>query len=82
MDINVLWMFPALLTLIFLGIPVAFSMMLTTLAFGWMRFGDILFLQMAQKVDEVATNYVLGAIPLFIFMGAVLEKGRHRRKAV
>ncbi|MEP2919235.1 MAG: TRAP transporter large permease subunit [Sulfitobacter sp.] len=74
MDINVLWMFPALLTLIFLGIPVAFSMMLTTLAFGWMRFGDILFLQMAQKVDEVATNYVLGAIPLFIFMGAVLEK--------
>ncbi len=74
MDISVLWMFPVLLTLIFLGIPVAFSMMLTTLAFGWMRFGDILFLQMAQKVDEVATNYVLGAIPLFIFMGAVLEK--------
>jgi tripartite ATP-independent transporter DctM subunit len=74
MDISVLWMFPALLTLIFLGIPVAFSMMLTTLVFGWMRFGDILFLQMAQKVDEVATNYVLGAIPLFIFMGAVLEK--------
>ncbi|MEP1768349.1 MAG: TRAP transporter large permease subunit [Sulfitobacter sp.] len=74
MDISVLWMFPALLGLIFLGIPVAFSMMLTTLVFGWMRFGDILFLQMAQKVDEVATNYVLGAIPLFIFMGAVLEK--------
>lgn len=74
MDISVLWMFPVLLTLIFVGIPVAFSMMLTTLVFGWMRFGDILFLQMAQKVDEVATNYVLGAIPLFIFMGAVLEK--------
>lgn len=69
-----LYMFPMLLGLIFLGFPVAFSMMLTALTFGLMRFGDVVILQFAQKVDEVATNYVLGAIPLFIFMGAVLER--------
>lgn len=67
-------MFPVLIGMIFLGFPVAFSMMLTALGFGLVRFGDILILQFAQKVDELATNYVLGAIPLFVFMGAVLER--------
>jgi tripartite ATP-independent transporter DctM subunit len=70
----VLWMFPALLTLIFLGFPVAFSMMLTALGFGLMRFGGTLVHQLASRVDDVATNYVLGAIPLFIFMGSILER--------
>ncbi|MEP0508870.1 MAG: TRAP transporter large permease subunit, partial [Aurantimonas coralicida] len=71
---TVLLMFPALIVLIALGIPIAFSMMLVALGFGLVRFGDILILQIAQRVDEVATNYVLGAIPLFIFMGAILER--------
>jgi tripartite ATP-independent transporter DctM subunit len=70
----VLWMFPALMVLIFLGIPVAFSMMLTALAFGLMRFGDALVHQLVSKIEEVSTNYVLGAIPLFIFMGSILER--------
>ncbi|MCV0394338.1 MAG: TRAP transporter large permease subunit [Rhizobiaceae bacterium] len=70
----VLWMFPALMILIFLGFPVAFSMMLTALGFGLLRFGDTLVYQFAQRVDDVATNYVLGAIPLFVFMGAILER--------
>lgn len=70
----VLWMFPVLIGLIFLGFPVAFSMMLTATGFGLWRFGDVLVRQFAQKVDEVSTNYVLGAIPLFIFMGSVLER--------
>ena len=26
----------------------------------------------AQKIDEVASSYVLGAVPLFIFMGSLL----------
>jgi tripartite ATP-independent transporter DctM subunit len=70
----VLWMFPALMALIFLGIPVAFSMMLTALAFGLLRFGDALVHQLVSKIEEVSTNYVLGAIPLFIFMGSILER--------
>lgn len=70
----VLLMFPALIALIALGVPIAFSMMLVATVFGFIRFEDIVFRQFAQRVDEVATNYVLGAIPLFIFMGAILER--------
>lgn len=71
---TVLWMFPVLFGLIFLGFPVAFSMMLAALGFGLMRFGGTLVHQFAQRIDDIATNYVLGAIPLFIFMGSILER--------
>jgi tripartite ATP-independent transporter DctM subunit len=71
---TVLWMFPALLGLIFLGFPVAFSMMIAALGFGLLRFGGTLVHQFAQRIDDLSTNYVLGAIPLFIFMGSILER--------
>ncbi|NDH67771.1 MAG: TRAP transporter large permease subunit [Gammaproteobacteria bacterium] len=74
MSTTVLWMFPALMTLIFFGFPIAFSMMLTALGFGWLRFGPTLVHQLVSKVDDVSSNYVLGAIPLFIFMGSILER--------
>jgi tripartite ATP-independent transporter DctM subunit len=67
-------MFPTLMVLIFLGFPVAFSMMLTALGFGILRFGDKVVHQFVSKIDEVSSNYILGAIPLFIFMGSVLER--------
>ena len=69
-----LWMFPALLVLIFLGFPVAFSLMGTALVFGYIRFGDSAFGLFVAKVDDVASNYILGAVPLFIFMGSLLER--------
>ncbi len=69
-----LMMFPALLVLIFLGIPVAYSLMGISLVFGIMRFGDKAVFQFVTKVQDVAGNYVLAALPLFIFMGAMLEK--------
>jgi tripartite ATP-independent transporter DctM subunit len=71
---TVMWMFPVLLGLIFLGFPVAFAMMLAALGFGLLRFGGTLVHQFAQRVDDLSTNYVLGAIPLFIFMGSILER--------
>jgi len=71
---TVLWMFPALMVLIFLGFPVAFAMMLAACGFGLLRFGETLVHQLVSRIDDVATNYVLGAIPLFIFMGSILER--------
>ncbi len=71
---TVLWMFPTLMVLIFLGFPVAFAMMLAACGFGLLRFGDTLVHQLVSRIDDVATNYVLGAIPLFIFMGSILER--------
>jgi tripartite ATP-independent transporter DctM subunit len=69
-----LTMFPALLVALFLGFPVAFSMMGVALVFGYLTFGAPVIFQFAQKVDAVASNFVLAAVPLFIFMGAMLER--------
>ncbi len=67
-------MFPALMICIFIGFPVAFSLMGVALFFGYYRFGDALVHQLVAKVDDVASYYVLAAVPLFVFMGAMLER--------
>ena len=69
-----LMMFPALMICIFIGFPVAFSLMGVAVAFGYYRFGDVLVHQLVAKVDDVASYYVLSAVPLFIFMGCLLER--------
>lgn len=69
-----LFMFPALLFALFLGFPVAFSMMGVAFIFGLMVFGDSVIFQFVQKVNDVASNFVLAAVPLFVFMGAMLER--------
>lgn len=73
-DYTSLMMFPALLLALFLGFPVAFSMMGVALFFGLATFGTSVIFQFVQKVDSVASNYILAAVPLFIFMGAMLER--------
>ena len=69
-----LMMFPVLMILIFIGFPVAFSLFGVAVIFGYIRFGDVLVHQLIAKVDDVASYYVLSAVPLFIFMGCMLEK--------
>ena len=69
-----LMMFPVLMICIFIGFPVAFSLMGVALFFGYLRFGDLMVHQLVAKVDDVASYYVLSAVPLFIFMGCMLEK--------
>ena len=69
-----LLMFPALLVALFLGFPVALSMMGVALFFGLMTFGDAVIFQFVQKVNDVASNFVLAAVPLFVFMGAMMER--------
>jgi tripartite ATP-independent transporter DctM subunit len=73
MDI-VTWMFPVLLTLIFLGIPIAFALMSTALVFGLIRFSENAFFVFMHKVDDITGASVLAAVPLFVFMGNMLEK--------
>ena len=71
-----LWMFPALMLFIFLGFPVALSLLSVAFIFGAMRFDFNVGVVnvFAQTVDEIASAYVLGAVPLFIFMGSLLER--------
>ncbi len=67
-------MFPALMFALFLGFHVAFAMMGVALVFGYITFGDAVIFQFVQKIDETASNFVLAAVPLFVFMGAMLER--------
>jgi tripartite ATP-independent transporter DctM subunit len=69
-----LLVFPVLLALIFIGIPVAFSMMATAFVFGYWTFGPAFIFQSVEKLEDVASNYVLAAVPLFVFMGSMLER--------
>lgn len=69
-----LLMFPVLLFMLFIGFPVAFAMIATAFAFGYWAFGPSIIFQFIQKIDATASNFVLAAVPLFIFMGAMLER--------
>jgi len=74
-----LWMFITLLGLIFSGYPVAFSLGGTALIFGFAAslFGifDLdLFYALPERIFGIMSNYVLLAVPFFIFMGSMLEK--------
>ena len=69
-----LWMFSRPDACDFRGHPVAYSLMGVSLVFGLLRFGDKAVFQFVTKVQDVSGNYVLAALPLFIFMGAMLER--------
>ena len=66
-------MFPALFGMIFLGFPIAFSLIAIAFLFGFSIFGTGFGHQMFGRVVDVAGNFVLIQIPLFVFMGAVFE---------
>ncbi|PVH28541.1 TRAP transporter large permease [Pararhodobacter oceanensis] len=74
-------MFPAVIAVLLLGYPVAFT--LSGVAIGFAVFGwgfDIIDLALMNSVPSriygIMTNLVFVAIPLFVFMGVVLERSR------
>ena len=66
-------MLPVAFSLMFLGVQVAFSMMITAVLFGLMIFGDRVIFQFIEKIEDISSNFVFAAVPLFVFMGAMLE---------
>ena len=58
------------------GIPVAIALAASGLVFGYLGFGTGLFNLLPARIYGVVTNYTLLALPLFIFMGIMLEKSR------
>lgn len=73
-DYTALMMFPAILAILFLGFPVALSLMGVALFFGLATFGPAVIFQFVEKVEDVSGNFVLAAVPLFVFMGSMLER--------
>ena len=69
-----LFMFPVMILLVFSGFPVVFCLMGISLFFGIVSFGPEIIPMIIRRVYCVADNYVLAAVPLFIFMGTMLER--------
>lgn len=67
-------MFPAMFLLIFLGIPVSLSLIVPAIFAGFYTFGEHLPMQLYGSLYSATTNYILSAIPMFVLMGAVLER--------
>ncbi len=62
--------------LLALGVPVAITLAVTGFFFGFLGFGAGLFDLLPARIFGVTSNYTLIAIPLFVFMGVMLEKSR------
>jgi tripartite ATP-independent transporter DctM subunit len=69
-------MFLVALLLLLLGFPVAFTFGGVALIFGVFAKGWDLFAFMPYRIYSIMQNVVLMAVPLFIFMGIVLQKTR------
>ena len=62
--------------LLLAGIPVALTLAISGFVFGYLGFGTLLFNLLPHRIFGVVTNSTLLAIPLFVFMGMMLEKSR------
>jgi TRAP-type mannitol/chloroaromatic compound transport system permease large subunit len=62
--------------LLMIGVPVAITLAVTGFVFGFVGFGAGLFNLLPARIFGVVSNYQWLAIPLFVFMGMMLEKSR------
>ncbi|MFS8038434.1 TRAP transporter large permease [Xanthobacter sp. AM11] len=62
------------LVFLMLGFPIAFTLMALGVGFGYFTRGDTVFQLFVQRTYSVMANDVLISIPLFLFMGYVVER--------
>ncbi|MCU0763670.1 MAG: TRAP transporter large permease subunit [Hydrogenophaga sp.] len=62
--------------MLMIGIPVAVSIATVGFVFGWLGFGEVLFNLLPARLYGIVSGYQWMAIPLFVFMGVMLEKSR------
>jgi tripartite ATP-independent transporter DctM subunit len=74
MEILAILMFVALLFCLLIGYPVAFTLGGVSLIFGMLTFGFEFFTLLPMRIWDRMTNFTLVAVPLFIFMGVLLER--------
>jgi len=79
-QILAIMMVVSLFALILVGVPVAFAIAGAGLFFGVIGVDLNLFNLLPSRIFGVLTNYTLLAIPLFVFMGILLEKSRLAEK--
>ncbi len=75
-EILAIVMLVSFFVLLMAGIPVALTLAVSGFVFGYLGFGTLLFNLLPNRIFGAVTNYTLIAIPLFVFMGVMLEKSR------
>ena len=73
-DILGLVLLCSLIAGIFVGFPIAFTLIILATGFGYAVFGDSVFYQMYFQTLGIMKAGELAAAPLFIFMGHILER--------
>ncbi|MBL1213537.1 MAG: TRAP transporter large permease subunit [Ignavibacteriae bacterium] len=66
--------FAVVLIMLLLGFPVAFTLGGVSLIFGLFIFGLNFFNLLPLRIWGIMSNYILLAVPLFIYMGVMFEK--------
>jgi len=74
MEYWALAMFLVLFLLLLIGYPVAFTLGAIALGFGTVFLGIEFFSLLPLRIWGIMTNFTLLAVPLFVFMGVILEK--------
>ncbi|MGA7489820.1 MAG: TRAP transporter large permease subunit, partial [Xanthobacteraceae bacterium] len=62
------------IVIILLGFPIAFTLMAMAIFFGYFAMGPRVFSLLVTNTADVMQNDVLTAVPLFLFMGYVVER--------
>lgn len=74
MEVWAVIMLLAVIVVLLLGYPVAFALGAVALLFGGIFLGLDFFSLLPLRIWGVMTNFTLLAVPLFVFMGIILEK--------
>ena len=67
-------MIAVMLFAIFVGFPISFTLIFLGMAFGLWGFGKLVFYLMTFQFSNVMLEQTLAAVPLFIFMGILMEQ--------
>ena len=59
---------------IFIGFPISFTLIFLGFVFGYLGFGPLVFYLMTLQLSMVMTEQALAAVPLFVFMGIMMEQ--------
>jgi tripartite ATP-independent transporter DctM subunit len=76
MEVLAVLMLVSFFVLLIAGVPVALTLATSGFVFGYLGFGSLLFNLLPHRIFGVVTNSTLLAIPLFVFMGMMLERSR------
>jgi tripartite ATP-independent transporter DctM subunit len=67
-------MIAAMILAIFIGFPISFTLLFLGIVFGYWGFGELVFYLMTLTFNSTMMEQTLTSIPLFVFMGIMMEQ--------